>query len=112
MAPLRDAGVLIMASGGAGHNLDEAAAHGLDDPPPSYVLQFDEWLEAQIIGGNSSALLDYQRQAPNPMRCHPYPAEHFLPLFVSLGAAAGGRGRKLHGSFLLGTLSMAAYAWE
>lgn len=112
LAPLREAGVLLMASGGAVHNLDEARAHGIDDPPPGYVRQFDHWLEEQIIGGNRAALLDYQRQAPHPLRCHPYPAEHFLPLFVSLGAAEGGRGRKLHGSFLMGTLSMAAYVWE
>jgi len=112
LAPFREAGVLLMASGGAVHNLDEAQAHDVDDPPPEYVRQFDEWLEAQIIGENTAALLDYQRQAPHPLRCHPYPAEHFLPLFVSLGASEGGRGRKLHGSFLMGTLSMAAYVWE
>lgn len=112
LAPLRKAGVLLMASGGAVHNLDEARDHGVDDPPPDYVRQFDQWLKARIIEGNSAALLDYQRQAPHPLQCHPYPAEHFLPLFVSLGAAYGGRGRKLHGSFLMGTLSMAAYVWE
>jgi 4,5-DOPA dioxygenase extradiol len=111
-APLRETGVLLMASGGAVHNLDEAQAHGVDDPPPDYVRQFDQWLESQIVGGNRTALLDYQRQAPHPLRCHPYPAEHFLPLYVSLGATNGERGRKLHGSFLMGTLSMASYVWE
>jgi 4,5-DOPA dioxygenase extradiol len=112
LAPLRDAGMLLMASGGAVHNLDEAQAHGPDDPPPGYVRRFDQWLEAQIVGGNTKELLDYMQQAPHSARCHPYPSEHFLPLFVSLGAAEGGRGRKLHGSFLLGTLSMASYVWE
>jgi 4,5-DOPA dioxygenase extradiol len=112
LAPLREAGVLMMASGGAVHNLDEAQAHGADDPPPDHVRQFEKWLTAQITGGHTSALLDYQRQAPHALRCHPYPAEHFLPLFVALGAAEGRRGRKLHGSYLLGTLSMATYVWE
>jgi 4,5-DOPA dioxygenase extradiol len=42
--------------------------------------------------------------------------EHFLPLMVALGAAANGgasaRGRRIHESFDLGTLSMAAYEWR
>lgn len=112
LAPLRESGVLIMASGGAVHNLDEVHEHAADADPPEYVRQFDGWLENRIVGGHASDLLDYQVQAPNPRRSHPYPAEHFLPLFVALGAAGGVPGRRLHDSFLMGTLSMAAYAWE
>lgn len=111
LAPLRESGVLIMASGGAVHNLDEVHHHTSDAEPPHYVHQFDRWLEKQILGGHTADLLDYQHKAPQPLRCHPYPAEHFLPLFVALGAATGEKGRRLHDSFLFGTLSMAAYAW-
>ena len=56
--------------------------------------------------------LDYRQQSPDPERSHPFPHEHLLPLFVAMGAAEGLRGRRLHDSFLFGTLSMAAYAWE
>jgi 4,5-DOPA dioxygenase extradiol len=112
LAPLRESGVLIMASGGAVHNLDEAWEHAFDDAPPAYVRHFDRWLEETIVNGRRNPLLDYSRQAPDPQRCHPYPAEHLLPLFVALGAADGGQGRRLHGSFLMGTLSMAAYLWD
>ena len=111
LAPLRESGVLIMASGGAVHNLDEVHQYAIDAEPPAYVHQFDRWLEEQIVGGHTTDLLDYRQQAPQSLRCHPYPAEHFLPLFVALGAATGEKGRRLHDSFLLGTLSMAAYAW-
>ena len=111
LAPLRESGVLIMASGGAVHNLDEVHHYTADAEPPQYVHQFDRWLEKQILGNNTARLLDYQQQAPQPLRCHPYPSEHFLPLFVALGAATGEKGRRLHDSFLFGTLSMAAYAW-
>ena len=43
-------------------------------------------------------------------RAHPTD-EHFLPLFVALGAGGAGPGRALHRSFAHGSLSMAAYAW-
>ena len=91
-----------MASGGAVHNLDEVHHHTFDAKPPAYAHQFDRWLEEQIVGNHISDLLDYQRQAPQPLRCHPYPAEHFLPLFDALGAATGEIGRRLHDSFFLG----------
>lgn len=112
LAPLRNSGVLIMASGGAVHNLDEAHLYEVDAEPPAYVYNFDCWLEKKIMNGHTAELLDYQEQAPQPLRCHPYPAEHFLPLFVALGAASGEKGQRLHDSFLLGTLSMAAYSWK
>jgi 4,5-DOPA dioxygenase extradiol len=38
--------------------------------------------------------------------------EHFLPLFVALGAAGEGvKGRALHRSFMHGALSMSAFAF-
>jgi 4,5-DOPA dioxygenase extradiol len=111
LSPLRKSGIMVLSSGGAVHNLDEIAQFAIDAEPPEYVRQFDRWLEAQILSGNRSALLDYQRQAPNPEKCHPYPHEHLLPLFVALGATGVDQARRLHDSFLFGTLSMAAYAW-
>jgi 4,5-DOPA dioxygenase extradiol len=111
LAPLRKSGVMILSSGGAVHNLDELDHHAIDAEPPDYADRFDRWLEKQILSGNSSALLDYQRQAPHPEKCHPYPYEHLLPLFVALGASGQIQARRLHNSFLFGTLSMAAYAW-
>jgi 4,5-DOPA dioxygenase extradiol len=39
--------------------------------------------------------------------------DHFLPVFVALGAAGqGARGRALHRSFAHGSLAMSAYAME
>lgn len=111
LAPLRASGVLILASGGAVHNIREASEYAIDDEPPKYVRQFDRWLEKQIVSDQTDRLLDYQRKAPDPYRCHPYPHEHLLPLYVALGVAKGLSARRMHDSFLFGTLSMAAYAW-
>jgi 4,5-DOPA dioxygenase extradiol len=112
LAPLRAQGVLIVGSGGATHNLAEFRGQALDAPPPQYVIEFDSWLERAIVTADQRALLDYEHSAPSARRNHPT-TEHFLPLFVALGAASeGASGRKLHGAFTYGVLSMAAYAWD
>ncbi len=111
LQPLRDAGVLILASGGATHNLREAGRYALDASPPAYASEFDTWLQQAIETGDEAALLDYTHAAPHAARNHPT-AEHLLPLFVALGAGgAGVKGRRLHHGYTYGILSMAAYAW-
>jgi 4,5-DOPA dioxygenase extradiol len=113
LAPLRREGVLIMGSGGATHNLPEIHGRGMTDPPVDYAGAFDDWLATCIGEGRTSELLNYKREGPSAERNHPWPAEHFLPLFVPLGAAGEGvPGRVLHRSFMYGLLSMAAYRWE
>jgi 4,5-DOPA dioxygenase extradiol len=113
LQPLREEGILILGSGGATHNLPEIGNFTIDSQPPDYATAFDYWLETAITTGQEASLLNYQTQAPSASRNHPYPAEHFLPLFVPLGAAGiGARGRVLHKAFMYGVLSMAAYAWD
>jgi 4,5-DOPA dioxygenase extradiol len=113
LQPLRQEGVLILGSGGATHNLPEIHQYGVDSPPPDYAVAFDTWLEKAIIEGREDSLLNYKEHSPSAKQNHPYPAEHFLPLFVPLGAAwPHARARRLHKAFMYGVLSMAAYAWE
>jgi 4,5-DOPA dioxygenase extradiol len=113
LQPLREEGVLLLGSGGATHNLPEIRNFSIDSVPPDYAEAFDAWLEEAITSGQEAALLNYQKEGPSASRNHPYPAEHFLPLFVPLGAAGvGARGRVLHKAFMYGVLSMAAYAWD
>ena len=108
---LRAQGILILASGGATHNLRDAGRFAPDAPPPDYVREFDAWLDRAIQTADAAALLDYLRVAPHATRNHPT-AEHLLPLFVALGAGgAGTKGRRLHHGYTFGVLSMAAFAW-
>ena len=109
--PLRDEGVLILASGGATHNLREFRGQAINTAPSDEVLAFDAWLTAAITRGDVAELLDYPAHAPHALRNHPTP-EHFLPLFVALGAANSAVGRSLHEDFNYGILSMAAYRWD
>lgn len=106
---LRTQDVLIVASGGATHNL--RALTPSDQPAPEWVLAFDAWVEEQVLTGNESALLRFYEQAPFARQNHPSP-EHFYPLFVALGAGDSAQGRVLHRSVELGALSMAAYAFN
>ncbi len=112
LAPLRHQGLMVVGSGGAVHNLDEMGPGGAEAVPRPFVLAFDAWLEMAVAGGDISALMDFRHTAPSAERSHPYPAEHFLPLLVAVGAAEGASGRLLHRSFLSESLSMAAYRWD
>ena len=110
LSPLRDQRVLIMGSGGATHNLGEFHNYPIDAKPASEATAFDIWLEQCITHGNDAALLQYKKHGPHAHWNHPS-NEHFLPLFVALGAAEADSGQPLHKSFTYGVLSMAAYAW-
>ena len=85
LAPLRDEGVLIMGSGFFTHNL---RAMSMDGSVPSVMAEFDHWGQEVLAHGDLDALLDFQRKAPAARLAHPR-TEHFAPLFVTLGAAAG-----------------------
>ena len=85
LAPLRDAGVLIVGSGFFTHNL---RAMSMDGSVSSVMSEFDHWGAEALAHGDIDALLDFQHKAPAAQLAHPR-TEHFAPLFVTLGAAAG-----------------------
>ncbi|WP_038091191.1 DODA-type extradiol aromatic ring-opening family dioxygenase [Acidihalobacter prosperus] len=108
---LRDEGVMMLASGGATHNLRDLRMPPDDDPPAAYAAGFDDWLATAVEAGDADALTAYLTQAPEARHNHPTP-EHYLPLPVALGAAHAPRGRVLHRSFVFGTLSMSSFVWD
>src|SRR5262249_31233883 len=107
LRPLRGRGVLILGSGSITHNLRELSARPGDEAP--HVTDFVEWIHEQVERGDTEALLDYRRRAPNAVRNHPT-EEHRLPFFTMLGAAyPGGLVRRIHRSTTFGSLRMDAY---
>lgn len=91
LAPLRGAGVLIVGSGHATHNLrDWMLGRGPDGGSPAeplpYAVEFAHWLEARLAAHDEAALIDYRDEAPHAQRAHPT-EEHYLPLLVAYGAA-------------------------
>ena len=61
------------------------------------VAKFDE-----------AALAGYRTQAPHAVEAQPT-EDHFMPLFVALGA--GGKAERLHSSATFGSLRMDAYSF-
>lgn len=108
LAPLRDDGVLILASGALTHDLGNLAIGS--DAAPAYVTACADWLADAVTAGRGSDLLAWRRLAPDAVRNHPTD-EHLLPLFVAMGAG-GLPGRRLHQSVSHGTLRMDAFAFD
>jgi 4,5-DOPA dioxygenase extradiol len=84
VAPLAAEGVLIVGSGHMTHNLGEWLRGGTGPSPRTTA--FRDWVHARLLAGDTEALLDWPHAAPYAGYAHPTP-EHFLPLFVALGAA-------------------------
>ena len=114
LAPLREAGVLILGSGSFTHDL-RRFRHGLpelDAPETQDVTAFSTWMDEKIQAGDVPALLDYRRLAPFAAEEHPT-EEHLLPLYVALGAAgAKPVATRLHSSVEFGFLRMDAYEFS
>lgn len=107
LAPLRQEGVLILASGGATHNF--RGFRPGSDVVPEWARQFDDELARIVEEGDEGALINYRNELG--AMAHPRD-EHLLPLGVAFGA--GGDevpGRILHRSFMDGAFSAAAYAF-
>jgi 4,5-DOPA dioxygenase extradiol len=88
LVALRNEGVLVVGSGFLTHNL-----HELDRSPeprtPAWAAEFDAWTADALVRRDFDGLLDYRTKAPGVRRALPT-HEHFVPLFVTLGASAEG----------------------
>ncbi|MGP4020079.1 dioxygenase family protein [Saccharopolyspora sp. 5N708] len=82
LRPLREEGVLIVGSGFFTHNLAALVAK----TTPSWSMEFDDWGKKALEARDVDALLDFEHKAPAIRLAHPRP-DHFVPLFVTLGAA-------------------------
>ena len=98
LAPLREAGVLIVGSGMSYHNLPHMMTGRGDETAEA----FDAWLNAAVTdpAGRDGALTIW-REAPGALAAHPTP-EHLLPLMVAAGAAAGEPATRVYAAHVLG----------
>lgn len=88
LAPLREEGVLIVASGMSWHNM-----RGFSPAFTPASEAFDAWLGRAVAdpATREEALIHWD-QAPYAREAHPR-EEHLAPLFVAAGAAPGQAGR-------------------
>jgi 4,5-DOPA dioxygenase extradiol len=87
LRPLRESGVLVVGSGFLTHGLPFLTPDMITgDSVPGWSSEFDQWAGEALARGDVEALANYRR-APGMPYAHPT-ADHFLPLFVTLGTAA------------------------
>lgn len=81
---LEEDNVLVIGSGHMTHNLRDWMRGGGAAAP--YAGEFAEWVRERLEAHELDTLADYRSRSPHGARAHPTD-EHFLPLFVALGAA-------------------------
>lgn len=106
LSTLRDENVLILASGSITHNFGWLSAPGSTVFPPA--VQFSDWVAEKIAQKDIPALLDYRSVAPHGAEAHPTD-EHFLPLFIALGASLADDANRFVPEFTYGALAMDIY---
>jgi 4,5-DOPA dioxygenase extradiol len=107
LAPLAAENILIIGSGHMTHNLRDRLADAA--PPVAYAVEFQAWTDAAIRAHDLDALENYRTRSPHGARAHPT-EEHFLPLFLALGAAAPEyRAERVYDGIESGVLAMDAY---
>ncbi len=87
LRPLRESGVLIIGSGFLTHGLPFVTREMVfGSAVPGWSSDFDQWAAEALARGDVETLAGFRR-APGMPYAHPT-ADHFLPLFVTLGAAS------------------------
>jgi 4,5-DOPA dioxygenase extradiol len=81
LAPLRDEGVLVVASGNIVHNL--RLFKYKETAPLDWALRFDEDVAEHIATGHHDGLLGYETLGSDALLAIPTP-EHYLPLLYVL----------------------------
>lgn len=108
LRPLAEEGVLILGSGSFTHDLRSVDWRGPNEAP-DWVTEFADWVNEALAEGRIDDLIKYRSLAPQAARNHPT-EEHFLPLFVALGAG-GLKAQSLHQSLTFSVLRMDAFAF-
>jgi 4,5-DOPA dioxygenase extradiol len=89
LAPLRDAGILILGSGDVVHNLHTYAWGRHAREPYDWALRFESAVRARLAAGDHAALIDYAALGEDALLAVPTP-EHYLPLLYVVGASFPG----------------------
>jgi 4,5-DOPA dioxygenase extradiol len=106
---MRAANILVIGSGNLTHNLGEMGRGRGDDAPAPWAMEFAEWVSAALDEGRLAELVNYLSHAPNGRRAHTTD-EHFLPLFLAMGAGGEGiRPARIHTSYTGGAVCNDCY---
>lgn len=89
LAPLRDEGILILASGNAVHNLRDAAGRMRSgtSQTPDWARRFDDVVGQSLVQHDAAALLSLWPDSADGRLAHPIP-DHWFPLLYAAGASS------------------------
>ena len=107
LAPLREEGYLIFASGNVVHNLRRVDWDNPNGSPE--CLAFTDAITEYVLARNDKAVLEYEA-VPHAAYAVPTP-EHYLPLIYCLGAAEGEAPTVFNNHCELGAIAMTGYAF-
>ena len=82
LAPLRDAGILIMGSGNMVHNLAQANFGQMEGGEYDWAVHFDRLTEELLLHREHQSLIEYEK-LPDASRAVPT-NEHYLPMLYSI----------------------------
>lgn len=88
LRPLREEGTLVIGSGFMTHGLPFLTHEHMVNraPVPGWSADFDAWAARALADGDVDELAAFAHRAPGMPYAHPT-VEHYVPLFVALGAA-------------------------
>ncbi len=87
LRPLREEGTLVIGSGFMTHGLPFVTADMLRrGTVPGWSSDFDAWAADALARGDVDTLAAFRSKAPGMPFAHPT-ADHYVPLFITLGAA-------------------------
>lgn len=85
LRPLREQGVLVIGSGFMTHGL-AFIDWNRPEAVPGWSRDFDLWAVEALARGDVDELAAFRTRAPGMPHAHPT-VEHFVPLFITMGAA-------------------------
>ena len=87
LARLREHGVLVVGSGFMTHGLPFMTPSMIRGQEiPAWSTEFDAWANDALLRGDIDKLASFKSAAPGMPYAHPTD-EHFIPMFVTLGAS-------------------------
>ncbi len=91
LRPLREEGTLVIGSGFMTHGLPFLSHEQFlgTSPAPAWSNDFDAWAAQALDDGDLDELAAFAERAPGMPYAHPT-VEHYVPIFVTLGAADRG----------------------
>ncbi|MFH5186825.1 DODA-type extradiol aromatic ring-opening family dioxygenase [Paenibacillus sp. TAB 01] len=104
LAPLLERNIVVIGSGATIHNFREMNFHA-ENRADDWAKEFDDWLIEHMQSWDTASLFGYKQLAPHAVRATP-DYEHFLPLFLAMGAGDARRRMELLTQiYLYGSLS-------